>query len=43
MAKWAAQIAIDGKKTYLGYFKSPEEAYIKYLETANKMGVKVCM
>lgn len=41
--KWTSQITITGNKKHLGYFKSPEKAYIKYLETANKNGVKVCL
>ena len=33
-AKWVAQITIDGKNKFLGFFTDPEEAYIAYCEVA---------
>lgn len=32
--KWVAQIKIDGRNKFLGFFKTPEDAYEKYCETA---------
>ena len=34
--KWMAQIAVDGKKVYLGLFKTPEEAHAAYCEAARR-------
>jgi predicted RNA-binding Zn-ribbon protein involved in translation (DUF1610 family) len=35
---WRAEICIDRKKKTLGYFKTPEEAYVAYCEAIPKMG-----
>jgi len=32
--KWVAQIKIEGKNKFLGFFEDPEEAYLKYCEKA---------
>ena len=32
--KWVAQIKLDGKNKFLGFFTCPEKAYLKYCETA---------
>jgi hypothetical protein len=32
--KWVAQIKIDGRNKFLGYFVDPEKAYEKYCEVA---------
>lgn len=34
--KWQAQIVIDGKKTYLGIFNTPEEAHEAYCQAAKQ-------
>jgi hypothetical protein len=34
MGKWRAQITVNGKKTYLGTFATPEEAYAAYAAAA---------
>lgn len=34
--KWRAEIQTMGKRTYLGYFPTPEEAYAAYCEAALK-------
>jgi hypothetical protein len=33
-AKWVAQIKIEGKNKFLGFFHDPEKAYAKYCEMA---------
>lgn len=35
-AKWQAQIRINGKSTYLGYFCTEEEAYLAYCRAAEQ-------
>ena len=35
--KWRAYIMINGKETHLGYFDSPETAYMKYLEASEDL------
>ena len=32
--KWVAQIKIDGRNKFLGFFEDPKEAYDKYCEVA---------
>lgn len=34
--RWAAHIQVEGKNIYLGYFKTPEDAYVAYCEAAKK-------
>jgi hypothetical protein len=34
--KWMAQICVNNKHVYLGYFKEKEEAYMVYCEAAKK-------
>lgn len=34
--KWFAQISINGKRPFLGYFNTPEEAHAAYVEAAQK-------
>lgn len=35
--KWRAQIGINGKTHYLGWFDTPEDAQLAYVEAAKKM------
>jgi hypothetical protein len=35
-AKWVAQIKIEGRNKFLGFFHDPEQAYAKYCEMAIK-------
>jgi hypothetical protein len=39
--KYRAQININGKKKHLGVFKTPEEAYAKYMEAFNNIENKL--
>lgn len=36
MEKWSAEIRVDCKTMFLGYFRSPEEAYRTYLDAKKK-------
>lgn len=35
--KWAAQIIVNGKRLYIGEFKTPEEAHVAYCEAAKEL------
>lgn len=35
--KWLAQIQIDGKKQFIGYFHTAETAHVAYLETKRRL------
>lgn len=41
IGKWMSRITVNGKKEYLGYFYSAEDAHKAYVQAALKNGIKL--